>query len=345
MERVDGRPELYELPDGQSYQVYNGRLFCINTGKYYESGKFSKRQRRAYMRLKSGLTLGDHRKERLCFMTLSTQYDLSQPEKRLNRIKKLNYAFTKLKQKTERYLQSRTYEKYCRRHKLEPYEIHGCKKSVKYLETYKKFRFKFKYFKVKTSEGGGVLHIAFRKAWYVPKIPYEWLSKQWVKIWGAWNVSISQIKPRNVDRLSMYMVGQYFAKQSVLRMSYGQSWVYLGFRKTFQHLIEVYGYKHALGIWQKLLCHARDLPDPGRPRRFRHRRLPAKTQGVVGLQHWDCTTGGYRWRRKSFQSQLDDPVYHPLPGPGFAPFPSALLGCPSVEIDPDLYDAFLKSLQ
>ncbi len=248
------------------------------------------------MRLKSGMTLGEARKERLCFMTLTTRYEKTKPESRLERAKALNYAFTKVKQQIEYYLQKCMYERYCKKNNLTPWIYQGKKKVLYYEKTWERFRFKFKYFKIKTSEGGGVLHIVFRKGWNVPKIPYSWLSAQWQKIWGSWDVSISQIDQYSADRLSMYMVGQYMAKQPVLRMSYGQSWVYVGFRKTFNHLIEVYGYKRALEIWQKMLCHPAELPDPGRQRRLRHRRLPEKTFGVGGFQHWRCTPGGFRYR-------------------------------------------------
>ena len=57
------------------------------------------------------------------------------------------------------------------------------------------FRFvcKLKYIKVKTSEGGGVLHIIFRKARDLPPIPKNWLHKTWDKIWGSWNTSIDEV--------------------------------------------------------------------------------------------------------------------------------------------------------
>ena len=61
------------------------------------------------MRLKSGMTLAVARKERLSFLTLTTKYDKNQPEKRMERIKHQNYAFTKLKQKIERHLQKAMY--------------------------------------------------------------------------------------------------------------------------------------------------------------------------------------------------------------------------------------------
>jgi hypothetical protein len=226
------------------------------------------------MRLKSGMTLAVARKERLCFLTLTTKYNKNQPEKRWERIKHQNYAFTRLKQKIERYLQKIRYIRHCKKHKLLAYELHRTKKSVKYPNLHARFKFKFKYFKLKTKEGGGVMHIVFRKAYNVPKIPFEWLSTQWSRIWGSPRVNISEIKVRNAHKLSMYLVGQYFAKQPVIRMSYGHNWVFQGFVKSFKHLIEVYGFKRAIEIWQKRMRN-NDLPTHAltMQKRFRWRKL------------------------------------------------------------------------
>ena len=271
------------MSDGYRYIVVGDRLFSPDTHQYYRHGRFTKKQKRHYMRLKSGMTLAVARKERLCFLTLTTRYDKNQASKRWNRLKQQNYAFTKLKQKIERYLQKSMYVRHCKKHNLSPYELHGTKKSIKYPNLYSRFKFKFKYFKLKTREGGGVMHIVFRKAYNVPKIPFEWLSKQWNKIWGSPRVNISEIKVRDSQRLSMYLVGQYFAKQPVIRMSYGHHWVFPGFVKSFKHLIEVYGFRRAIEIWDRRM-RTNDLPFMGWQTRFRLRKFPEKTTGVVGLE-------------------------------------------------------------
>ena len=271
------------MPDGYRYIVAGNRLFSLETRQYYRPGRFTKKQKRHYMRLKSGMTLAVARKERLCFLTLTTRYDKTKPQKRCERMRQQNYAFTKLKQKIERYLQKTMYVRHCKKHKLSPFELHGAKKSVKYPSLYARFKFKFNYFKLKTKEGGGVLHIVFRKGYTVPKIPFEWLSTQWNTLWGSPRVNISEIKVRNSQKLSMYLVGQYFAKQPVIRMSYGHHWVFPGFAKSFKHIIEVYGFKRAIEIWDKRMK-SNDLPLIGRQTRFRFRRLPAKTLGMIGCE-------------------------------------------------------------
>ena len=95
-------------------------------------------------------------------------------------------------------------------------------------------------------------------------------------------MNISEIKVRNSHKLSMYLVGQYFAKQSFIRMSCRRHWVFPGFVKSFKHLIEVYGFKRAIEVWHRRM-RDNDLPIIGRQTRFRHRKLPEKTLGVLGF--------------------------------------------------------------
>lgn len=159
----------------------------------------------------------------------------------------MNYAWTKLKQQIEYYWQTKLYLGFCQKNHLEPYEIHGRKKSRKYPEYFEIFHFscKLKYIKVKTSEEGGVLHIIFRKAPDLPPIPKNWLHKEWLKIWGSWNTSIDEVPINDAYRTSTYVVGKYFVgkyfvAQPVIRMSYGQQWVYTGFVKGFRKVVDVY---------------------------------------------------------------------------------------------------------
>ncbi|MCW4018323.1 MAG: hypothetical protein NWF00_06555 [Candidatus Bathyarchaeota archaeon] len=356
-ELINGRlfPKRYFMPDGKIYvvQKIRGEKKLVSFGRslfeplsVYRKDRFSPKQKRHFMRLKSGMTLGEHKRERLCFMTLSTQYDVKRdrfgkrmvdlngrsvperPEERKEKIKFMNYAFTKLKQQIEYYLTQQTYEKYCRKTHREPYARIGKfkKKAVKYPKLWQRCRFKFKYFKVKTDEGGGVMHIVFRKGYNVPKVPFQWLSDKWAAIWGSPRVNISQIKVRSASRLSMYMVGQYFAKQPVLRMSYGRQWVCEGFKKSFSHIADVYGFKRAKEIWDKNLKSGflptgkigrqtrfdwRDKPCPKNCSRKGicsfgdnchchavSKKLPRKEQGVVGF-----------YVPKTVQTLVDSPKY------------------------------------
>ena len=123
------------MDDGNRYAIVlrmvKSLFLILSMGEYYRpSNDFkTKKQKSHFMRVRSGVDLAIAKRERLDLLTLSTQYDKEQPERRLKRIKDLNYAFTKLKQKIEYYWQKTLYNRFCRKNRLEAYEIHGCKKS------------------------------------------------------------------------------------------------------------------------------------------------------------------------------------------------------------------------
>jgi hypothetical protein len=112
--------------DGKKKKFDFTRRKCVS-----ENGGYTKKQRRAFQRLMSGLTVGKSRRERLRFMTLT-----SSPES-IGR--NLNADFRALK-----------------------------------MRILRKFHFKMKYWKIRTNEGNGVLHIVFRGKY----IPQKWLSEQ-----------------------------------------------------------------------------------------------------------------------------------------------------------------------
>ena len=289
--------------DGQSYVTFKGKLFNIDTGHFIKTGnRFTKKQKRHFMRLKSGFNIAQARKERVIFMTLSTQYDIlkddygrrittrdgksipKDPNARRKRMKQLNDA-TKLLMKNIEYEITRImYKRNCKKMALEPYIMlrNGRKKKAQ-PDIWDKSKFKMQYFKVKTDEGGGVMHIVFRKAYSIPIIPYHWLVKTWNRIWNSTNVSISEVNITDNCGMAMYMIGQYYAKQPVIRMSYGRQWVCQGFTKSFKTLIETVGYKNALRIWEERL-NRDDLPTgrTGHQKRFRWQKNKPKTQGIIG---------------------------------------------------------------
>ena len=95
----------------------------------------------------------------------------------------------------------------------------------------------------------------------------------------------------------MHLVGQYFAKQPVIRMSYGHHWVFPRFAKSFKHIIEVYGFKRPIEIWDRNMRN-NDLPFTRRQKRFRFRRIPERTRGVMGFgcpKTWQSTLDSIRF--------------------------------------------------
>ena len=162
----------------------------------------------------SGLIVGKSRSERLWFMTLTT----SDEAKHFGFDKKLNNHFRTLK-----------------------------------MRILRKYHFKMKYWKIRTNEGNGVLHIVFRGKY----IPQEWLSAQWNNIHKSPIVDIRSLHEtrKGLKGICFYLVGNYLAKQSFERMSWGYSWVFPGFVKKWKELIEKYGFTSALYLWKKFLTY------------------------------------------------------------------------------------------
>jgi hypothetical protein len=299
---------------------------------YYGKSGYTKKNKAHYSRVRSGLLVGETKKERIDFLTLSTQYDKNKPQERLKRVPKLNYAFTKLKQKIEYYWQKTRYEKFCKKNHIEPYEIHRRKKSVKYPEYWAMFRSKLRYIKVKTAEGGGVLHIIFRKPRDYPPIPKKWLHEQWFKIWGSWNTSIEEVPYSDIDRMSHYVVGKYFIEQPIIRLSYGQEWVCCGFVKKFKRIIECYAnmrqspdtperhklFKRAIEVWNKTLTTG-DLPKNTRQRsiygtigkdgKWHSKRYIKPKLGNIGVVGCDFDVWKERIHLKWWDCRIDSPKY------------------------------------
>jgi hypothetical protein len=299
---------------------------------YYGKRGYTKKNKAHYMRLRPGLLLGTVNKERIDFLTLSTKYDIEKPEDRLKRMPKLNYAFTKLKQQIEYYWQKKRYLKFCRQKHLAPFEIHGRKKSVKYPEYWAMFRSKLRYVKVKTSEGGGVLHIIFRKPQDYPPIPKNWLHTQWFKIWGSWNTSIHEVPYSDVDRMSHYVVGKYFVNQPIIRLSYGHEWVFSGFVKSFRKIIDTYAFmkqspdtpekhkpfKRAIEVWNDnikngfLRKNSRQrsiIGSIGKDGKWHSKRYIKPKLGIGGVVGCDFDVWRERIHLKWWDARIDSPKY------------------------------------
>jgi hypothetical protein len=187
------------------------RIFDLELRRYRseQEGCYTKKQRRAFQRLMSGLTVGKSRRERLRFMTLT-----SSPE---SVGRSLNADFRTLK-----------------------------------MRILRKYHFKMKYWKIRTNEGNGVLHIVFRGKY----IPQKWLSAQWADIHKSPIVDIRSLHEtrKGLTGIVFYLIGNYLAKQSFERMSWGYSWVFPAFVSCWKRLIEKYGFKQALILWNRLLC-------------------------------------------------------------------------------------------
>jgi hypothetical protein len=59
---------------------------------------------------------------------------------------------------------------------------------------------------------------------------------------------------KGLQGIVWYLVGNYLAKQSFERMSWGYSWVFPTFASSWKRLIEKYGFRRGLELWNRLLC-------------------------------------------------------------------------------------------
>jgi hypothetical protein len=120
------------------------------------------------------------------------------------------------------------------------------------MRIFRKFHFKMKYWKIRTNEGNGVLHIVFRGKY----IPQKWLSEQWADIHRSPVVDIRSLYEtrKGLTGIVFYLVGNYLTKQSFERMSWGYSWVFPAFVSCWKRIVEKYGFERGLELWNKLLC-------------------------------------------------------------------------------------------
>jgi hypothetical protein len=192
----------------QRVYVHNGKtkIFDCNLRRNISTNEryLSKAEKRRYQRLISGLTVGAAHNERMRFMTLTTAKGVKRD---------INKSFDVLKKRIQRAI----YKK----------------------DGFNGFKFS-RYFKLKTAEGNGVLHIVYRGRY----IPQEWLSKAWAKIHkGSYIVDIRELHWRKgTKKLTNYLIVNYLQSQKTLRMSYGWKWVWLGFCKSWENIKFVYSH-------------------------------------------------------------------------------------------------------
>ncbi len=120
------------------------------------------------------------------------------------------------------------------------------------MRVFRKFHFKMKYWKIRTNEGNGVLHIVFRGKY----IPQKWLSEQWADIHTSPIVDIRSLREtrKGLTGIVFYLVGNYLSKQSFERMSWGYNWVFPKFVGCWKAIVQRYGLHRGLEVWNRLLC-------------------------------------------------------------------------------------------
>lgn len=112
----------------------------------------------------------------------------------------------------------------------------------------RKFKSAFEYWKIKTLEGNGVMHIVYKGCF----IPQKWLSKQWDEMHGSPIVFIQAL--RGKKRLARYLVSHYMARHHFERQSWSWGWVFRGFVGAWRACIKrSTSMRDAIGRWNWLL--------------------------------------------------------------------------------------------
>lgn len=117
----------------------------------------------------------------------------------------------------------------------------------------------FEYWKLRTSEGNGVLHIIYSG----PYIPIAWLRQSWKEIHGgSYIVYLQQLRGKR-KRVVNYLIGHYLPAHDdhriYARMSWSWGWVFRGFAGAWRWIYKqgpTYG--DAIVRWTRLM--RRDNP-------------------------------------------------------------------------------------
>jgi len=109
-----------------------------------------------------------------------------------------------------------------------------------------------KYWKLRTNEGHGVLHILFRGRF----LPQCWISRNWRQIHGAKICDIRLFRG-GIKKIANYLVANYLCQQSFERMSWSWSWVFKRFVLVWHRdfLNKCGSIRVAVAKWNAYLAH------------------------------------------------------------------------------------------
>lgn len=224
---------------------------------YHSKGYYSKKQKRAFHSVLSGLKLAKYACKSTKFLTLTTSNVCYQKDDYDPKVD-LNKHFQQFKKRVER----RT-----------PYDLYkeGYITKSQLAKLYRKDgyfkKFKLPYFKVITNEGNGVIHLCYRGMY----LPHSYVSQMWSDIHLSWNVNIQEVgklkkwvktkeggwkkkKIKNMLYCAGYIVSQYMSGQgsSYVRSSMSNDWVFKGFKSRWYGIKKWYPDK-CIEYWDNYL--------------------------------------------------------------------------------------------
>lgn len=174
---------------------------------------WSKKQKRAFNCIKTGLELSRRLNYEVRFVTLTTS-DL-QYSKEGYLPTGINESFRKFKQ-------------IIRRTKIQDLIKNGYLRSEQIHKYYsgKKMghKLQFDYFKITTNEGNGVLHILYKGDY----IPYNYIVDIWQDIHNSKMVNIQKVKTtkQSIKNTTFYVISQYLSNQGSSYQRSSKSWLW-----------------------------------------------------------------------------------------------------------------------
>ena len=92
----------------------------------------------------------------------------------------------------------------------------------------------YEYFRVRTNEGNGVLHIVQTGDF----LPYHWIQDTWAYLHKSYIIAIREINSDNYGDRARYIVTQYVSNQdtSYIRSSMSRNYIYPGWRQDYDRI-------------------------------------------------------------------------------------------------------------
>ena len=207
-------------------------------------GLWSKKQKRSFNAIKTGLNLARRENKNVRFLTLTTS-DIQSQEVGYDE-RQLNGHHRKFKQRVQRMTPAKMVKDgYIKAKDLRKY----------YPELKPGQNLSYDYFKIQTNEGNGVIHSLFKGNY----LPYNYVVDNWNDLHNSWDVNIKAVKngKESVQKVSSYVVSQYLStqKSSYVRSSQCWHWLFRGYRKAWLNHLAQYmrdytkQYKDFYGGW------------------------------------------------------------------------------------------------
>lgn len=148
----------------------------------------------------------------------------------------------------------------------------------------RKWPCRFDYWKLRTSEGHGVLHIVYSGIF----IPVAWLKQAWAAVHGGSHIVYIQKLRGNRKRVVNYLMGHYLPSHAdryeiYSRMSWSWGWVFRGFAGAWKYTWKTANtFYEALEAWNRLMRRSDPLWFYREKRGLLYEQTVLKKRGIIG---------------------------------------------------------------